>query len=122
MPLRPLLLATTALLGLASASALAQDAAAGAMAFQQCADCHSPGNSDGVGPGLKGIFGRRAGTKAGFLYSPALAKSTIVWDETSLDNFLANPQKAQPGTSMGWPGEDDPKARADLVAYLKTLK
>ena len=122
MTLRPLLLASTALLALASPGAPAQDAAAGGMAFMQCADCHSPTNSDGVGPGLKGIYGRRAGSKAGFAYSPALAKSTVVWDDTSLDNFLANPQKAQPGTSMGWPGEEDPKARADLIAYLKTLK
>jgi cytochrome c len=51
-----------------------------------------------------------------------MAKSTIVWDDTALDNFLASPQKALPGTSMAFPGEDDPKARADLIAYLKTLK
>ena len=120
MLLRPPLLATLALLCLASARA--QDAAAGGMAFQQCADCHSPGNSDGVGPGLKGIYGRRAGTKSGFIYSPAMTKSAIAWDDTGLDNFLASPQKALPGTTMAWPGEDDPKARADLIAYLKTLK
>jgi cytochrome c len=106
----------------ALAPAHAQDAAAGGMAFLQCADCHSPGTNDGVGPGLKGVFGRRAGSVAGFKYSDAMAKSTIVWDETALGNFLADPQKAVPGTSMGWPGESDAKARADLVAYLKTLK
>jgi len=122
MPLRLLLLASTALLGLASVSALAQDAAAGGMAFMQCADCHSPTNSDGVGPGLKGVYGRRAGSKPGFIYSPAMAKSAVVWDDATLDSFLANPRKAQPGTTMGWPGEDDPKLRADLIAYLKTLK
>jgi cytochrome c len=107
---------------LAAASAHAQDAAAGGMAFQQCAECHSPGNSDGAGPGLKGVYGRRAGTKADFAYSPALAKSTVVWNDTALDNFLADPAKAQPGTSMAFPGVADPKERADLIAYLKTLK
>ncbi len=107
---------------LSLASAHAQDAAAGGMAFQQCADCHSPGNSDGVGPGLKGVFGRRAGSKDGFIYSPALAKSTVFWDALTLDNFLADPQKAQPGTSMNFPGVTDPKERADLIAYLKTLR
>ena len=120
MPLRRILLAMTALLCLASARA--QDAAAGGMAFQQCADCHSPTATDGVGPGLKGIYGRRTGSKSGFVYSPAMARSTIVWDDTALDNFLASPQKALPGTAMAFPGEDDPKARADLIAYLKTLK
>jgi cytochrome c len=120
MPLRTLLLSTTLLL--ATLPALAQDAAAGAMAFQQCAECHSPGSSDGAGPGLKGVFGRRAGAKADFAYSPALAKSTVVWNDTALDNFLADPQKAQPGTSRAWPGDPDAKERADLIAYLKTLR
>ena len=119
MSLRSLLLAA-ALLNLASAHA--QDAAAGGMAFMQCADCHSPTGSDGVGPGLKGVYGRRAGTKPGFVYSPAMKKSTVVWDDAALNDFLASPQSAQPGTAMAWPGEDDPKARADLIAYLKTLK
>ncbi len=109
-------------LALSFASAHAQDAAAGGMAFQQCAECHSPGSADGAGPGLKGVVGRRAGGKAGFAYSPALAKSTLVWDDKTLDAFLANPQKAVPGTSMAYAGDVDAKERADLVAYLKTLK
>jgi cytochrome c len=117
---RPLLVLAALLL--AAAGAHAQDAAAGGMAFLQCADCHGPGTGDGVGPGLKGVVGRRAGSKAGFAYSPALAKSAVVWNDTSLDNFLADPAKAQPGTSMAFPGVADPKERADLIAYLKTLK
>ena len=120
MLLRHLLLILPASLALASAHA--QDAAAGGMAFQQCAECHSPGTGDGAGPGLKGVYNRRAGAKDGFAYSPALAKSTVIWTDVALDNFLANPQKAQPGTTMAWPGDDDAKERADLIAYLKTLK
>ena len=116
-----MLLATFPLV-LALASAHAQDAAAGGMAFQQCAECHSPGIADGAGPGLKGVVGRRAGSKDGFAYSPALAQSKIVWDDRTLDAFLANPQKAAPGTTMAYAGDDDAKERADLVAYLKTLK
>ena len=109
-------------LAFAFAGVHAQDAAAGGMAFQQCAECHSPGGADGAGPGLKGVFGRRAGAKEGFAYSPALAKSKVVWDDATLDAFLANPQKAMPGTTMAYAGDDDAKERADLVAYLKTLK
>ena len=115
------LLASTSL-ALAAAGALAQDAAAGGMSFQQCAECHSPGTSDAAGPGLKGVFGRRAGAKDGFDYSPALKKSAIQWDDKTLDAFLANPQKAVPGTSMAFGGDEDAKERADLIAYLKTLK
>ena len=118
--MRHLIVATPLVLAIAGAQA--QDAAAGSMAFQQCAECHSPGADNGAGPGLKGVYGRRAGTKADFIYSPALAKSELVWNDVALDNFLANPLKAQPGTSMQYPGDDDPKERADLIAYLKTLK
>jgi len=106
----------------AAAPLRAQDVAAGGMSFLQCADCHSPGDNDGVGPGLKGLVGRRAGTVAGFKYSDALAKSGLVWDEATLDRFLLNPKAAVPGTSMDFPGVTDAKERADLIAYLKTLK
>jgi len=116
------ILFVSASLTLALASAHAQDAAAGGMAFQQCAECHSPGTGDGAGPGLKGVFGRRAGAKPGFDFSPALASSKITWDDKTLDAFLANPQQAVPGTSMAFGGDTDAKERADLIAYLKTLK
>ena len=118
----PRTLSVTTLLALAAAVAHAQDAAAGGMAFQQCAECHSPGAADNAGPGLKGVFGRRAGAKDGFSYSTAMKKSAVVWDDKTLDAFLANPAKALPGTSMAYGGDEDAKERADLVAYLKTLK
>ncbi len=120
MLLRRLFVITPVLLAFAGAHA--QDTAAGGMAFQQCADCHSPGGNDGVGPGLLGVFGRRAGSKPGFIYSPAMAKSTLVWDAKTLEAFLADPKAVVPATTMAWPGDDDAKERADLVAYLKTLK
>jgi len=118
--LRSVSLATS--LTLALAGAHAQDAAAGGMAFQQCAECHSPGASDGNGPGLKGIAGRKAGAKDGFIYSPAMKKSTVVWDDKTLDAFLKDPRVVVPGTTMAYGGDDDAKERADLVAFLKTLK
>jgi cytochrome c len=120
MPPRHLIVSASTLLAFAGAHA--QDAAAGGMAFQQCAECHSPGHADGAGPGLEGVVGRRAGTKDGFVYSVALKNSAIVWDDATLDGFLARPAKAVPGTTMAYPGDDDAKERADLIAYLKTLK
>ncbi len=117
---RPVLLALPIALVLPSAHA--QDAAAGGVAFMQCADCHSTAGNDGVGPGLKDILGRRAGAKAGFLYSPAMAKSGLTWDAKTLDAFLADPKEKVPGTTMAFPGVDDAKDRADLIAYLRTLK
>jgi cytochrome c len=98
------------------------DASAGGMAFIQCADCHSTTASAAQGPGLRGVVGRRAGTGADFHYSAAMAKSTLVWDAKTLDTFLANPKAAVPGTSMDFPGVSDAAERANLIAYLATLK
>jgi len=104
------------------AGAGAGDASAGGMSFLQCADCHSTTASHGAGPGLRGVVGRQAGKAEGFHYSAAMAKSTLVWDAKSLDAFLANPKTAMPGTSMDFPGVGDAADRANLIAYLATLK
>ena len=115
-------LAASLFAAFAPVHAQAQDAAAGGMAFLQCADCHSTGDNNGVGPGLKGVAGRRAGTQAGFAYSAAMAKSAITWDAAALDKFLADPKAAVPGTTMAYPGDEDAKERANLIAYLQSLK
>ena len=44
------------------------------------------------------------------------------WDEKSLDTFIAEPQKAIPGNTMPFAGVSDPKQRAEIVDYLKTLQ
>lgn len=100
----------------------AGDAAAGGLAFVQCADCHSTRSGNGTGPGLLGVVGRRAGTHPGFDYSPAMTRSGLTWDAKTLDAYLAGPKTVVPGTTMDFPGVTDPAERADLVAYLATLK
>jgi cytochrome c len=97
------------------------DAAAGKTDFAACAACHSVNGSDGVGPHLNGVIGRKAGTVAGFNYSNAVKRSNIVWNATTLDSYIANPQKAIPGNHMPYSGLPDVTARADIVAYLTTL-
>ncbi|KTR85321.1 hypothetical protein NS277_00150 [Novosphingobium barchaimii] len=91
-------------------------------AFAICAGCHSirPGGG-GSGPSLAGVWGRKAGTLPGYPYSEALAKSGIVWDDKSLDRWLAGPIQMVPGTKMVF-GIPDQGARKDVVDYLKTLK
>ncbi len=117
-------LTTLAALALTAAlpKASAQDATAGQAVFAQCAACHSIDGNNGVGPSLKGIVGRKAGSFAGFRYSRAMKGSAYAWDESHLDAYVANPQATVPGNVMPFSGLPDAKARADLVAYLKTLK
>lgn len=118
---------TKLLLGVASAiafttSAMAQDAAAGKALFNQCIACHSVNGSNGAGPSLKGIDGRKAGSFPGFRYSRAMKAAPHNWDAQTLDVYLTNPQKLVPGNVMPFSGVADAKHRADLVAYLLSLK
>ena len=93
------------------------DAAAGKQLYAaRCAACHSI-QYNGVGPTHKELIGRRAGTAPGYSYSLALKNAAVVWDETSLSRWLADPEKLIPGQKMFF-SVPDPRERADIVAYL----
>jgi len=100
----------------------AQDLWIGQHAFATCAACHSTDGSVGIGPSLKGIVGRRAGSYPGFRYSRAMNNAGRVWDAGTLEDFLLDPQKAVPGNGMPSGGIQDTAQRAQLIAYLQTLK
>ena len=89
-------------------------------AFAKCSTCHTlvPG-SNGIGPSLAGVYGRKAGYQPTFRYGAALAESGVVWDAATLDRYLANPKGMVPGTKMTFRGLDDPLARAEIIAYLQ---
>ena len=105
-----------------AAPAYAQDISHGKSVFRACSACHATDQTNRVGPGLQGIVGRTAGTFPAFRYSRAMKKSGIIWDEKSLDAYLAAPQKAIPGNRMPFAGLKNAQDRADLIAYLATLK
>jgi cytochrome c len=104
----------------AKAGAIDGDATRGAQVYERCSACHSP-DADRVGPRHRGVVGRRAGSVVGFPYSAALKRSGIVWDEASLERWLTDPQSFIPGQRMGF-RLGNAQERADVVAYLKTLK
>lgn len=115
-------IAVLMLAGLVASRGYAQDAEHGKSVFQACAACHATDHANRVGPGLEGIVGRMAGTVPGFRYSNAMKNAGIVWDDKWLNAYLESPQKAVPGNRMPYPGLKDATDRADLVAYLATLK
>ena len=107
-----------------SAAAVPASALAAAPAvFGHCASCHSvqPGQH-GIGPSLAGVYGTKAGDIAGYAFSAPLKASGLTWDDATLDKWLAGPMKLVPGTKMTYAGISDPAQRAELIAYLKTLK
>lgn len=91
-----------------------------------CMPCHdlTSGKKYNIGPYLWGIVGQKAGRVPGFKYTRRhLAKAEkIVWDEKTLDLYLKSPRGFIPGTSMAYVGVSGEKNRADLIAFLKTLK
>ena len=115
-------IAVTGLGLLLATHATAQDAAAGKQVFAQCSVCHSIDGTNGVGPTLKGIVSSKAGEVPGFRFSRAMKGSHVTWDAKTLDAFVADPQKVIPGNVMPFSGVADVKERAEIIAYLKTLK
>ena len=105
---------------LASPALAAGDAARGEQIYERCQGCHAP-DANRVGPLHRGVVGRRAGSVPDFAYSSALKGAGFVWDETLLDRWLINPQALVPGQRMGF-RLNDAQDRADVIAYLKTLR
>ncbi|HXS29928.1 MAG TPA: c-type cytochrome [Steroidobacteraceae bacterium] len=111
---------------LAVPSAFAADAANGKAVFEtKCGICHASSTAPGgpvAGPSMVGLVGRKAASVEGFpMYSPALKASGLTWNPKLLDEFLVNPMAKVPGTMMVI-SLPDPKERADVIAYLATLK
>jgi cytochrome c len=97
------------------------DYEAGKAVFAQCAACHTvtDGGPNMTGPNLYGVFGRKAGTKAGFDYSDGLAKAGWTWEPAKIDAWITDPRAMIPETRMTFPGLRNPKDRANVIAYLK---
>ena len=88
-----------------------------------CGQCHqlNPGLNK-KGPQLMNIYGASAATLKDYTYSKGLTASGWVWDAKTLDPYIADAQKAIPDSKMLSDPMPDAKERADIIAYLSTLR
>lgn len=90
--------------------------------LRKCSVCHSL-TEDGArraGPTLAGIFGRRAGTHPGYLYSDAVKNSGLIWTGETIDQlFDLGPDVVTPGSKMPVQRIQAAEDRADLIAFLR---
>ncbi len=118
--------AAAALLG-ASPARAEPDAAHGQAIFKQtCGVCHSPEiGVNRIGPSLFGVVGRPVAAIQDYVYSNTLKSmrgSWGKWDDTTLDTYLSNPRQVLHGVKMFFKGLPEASDRADVIAYLRTLK
>lgn len=100
------------------------DADNGALIYEDaCGQCHqlTPGLNK-KGPQLMNIYGAPAASLADYDYSEALKTSGWVWDAQTLDPYIADAEKALPGSKMLADPMPDASERADVIAYLSTLR
>ena len=94
------------------------------LAARNCGSCHSfnEGGRAGVGPNLHGIVGAKHAHMAGFNYSNAnKVLADKPWTDELINQFIAAPARAMPGTRMAYPGLNNAAQRADVIAYLRSI-
>jgi len=106
-----------------SLPASAQDAALGEKTFLKCKACQQIGEgaSNGVGPNLNGLIGRKSGSVEGYSYSEANKGSGLTWDEDTFRDYIKNPKAKIPGTKMVFAGIAKDEDIDNLIAYFKTF-
>jgi cytochrome c len=101
------------------------DPAKGQALSKPCLQCHTfdKGGANKIGPNLFGIMAENIAAVPKYQFSPALAAhKSEKWDPDKLNIWLLRPQEFAKGTKMSFPGIPKVQDRADVVAYLQSLK
>ncbi len=87
---------------------------------RRCTGCHSL-DQNRVGPRLRGVYGRPAGSVPDFTYSDSLKSAHFTWDKAKLDKWLTDTDSLVPDNDMAFhvPKADE---RADIIRFLKSVK
>lgn len=97
----------------------------------KCKACHNFADKNAVGPGLKGVFGRKAGTHPGYKYkfTKYIKGDAWTWDEEHLRAWMNNSKKAikkftgNKHAKTKMPPQHVKGKKADaVIAFLKGLK
>ena len=84
---------------------------------RRCTGCHTL-TENHEGPRLQGVYGRISGSVKGFAYSDALKNAHIKWSDSSLNQWLTDPDVFLRGNNMDF-HVAKPDERRDLIEFLK---
>ena len=101
------------------------DPAHGQQIAKVCLQCHTfeKGGANKIGPNLYGIMQENIAAVPNYQFSQAiLAHKSEKWDPDKLNVWLFKPQDFAKGTKMSFPGLPKTQDRADVIAYLESLK
>jgi cytochrome c len=101
------------------------DAKHGEQVAKVCLQCHTfeKGGANKIGPNLFGIMEENIASVPGYQFSSALQKlKGEKWDPEKLNVWLHKPQDFAQGTKMTFAGLPKEQDRADIIAYLQSLK
>ncbi len=99
------------------------DLAKGKKVFSKCKACHKvEDGANSTGPHLFNVVDREIGKVAGFSYSSGMSGIGGNWDAATLNTFITKPKSMISDTKMSFSGLKKETDRANLIAYLMTIK
>ncbi|KAA5804795.1 cytochrome c family protein [Alkalicaulis satelles] len=100
------------------------DLSAGERVARRCVACHTfdQGGAHGTGPNMWNVMGRTVASISGFNYSSAMSdygSDGTQWMFQNMYEYLENPRRYVPGTSMSFAGLRSQDDRINIIAYMR---